>query len=137
MWSRVGGIRPPKSIQSIGNDGAPEEIRTPDPQIRSLVLYPAELRARSRLRGEAGEIAEVAPWRNPLPRPRPSGREFLQLPQHRLTHHAGADAGHAGLHDVRGAEPTAQHLLDRHLQQPGLVLEAEGPAQQHGKGEDL
>jgi hypothetical protein len=27
------------------SDGAPEEIRTPDPQIRSLVLYPAELRA--------------------------------------------------------------------------------------------
>jgi hypothetical protein len=27
-------------------DGAPEEIRTPDRQIRSLVLYPAELRAR-------------------------------------------------------------------------------------------
>src|ERR1700680_4837952 len=27
-------------------DGAPGEIRTPDPQIRSLVLYPAELRAR-------------------------------------------------------------------------------------------
>ena len=26
--------------------GAPEEIRTPDPQIRSLVLYPAELPAR-------------------------------------------------------------------------------------------
>ena len=25
-------------------NGAPEEIRTPDPQIRSLVLYPAELR---------------------------------------------------------------------------------------------
>ena len=25
--------------------GVPEEIRTPDPQIRSLVLYPAELRA--------------------------------------------------------------------------------------------
>jgi hypothetical protein len=30
-------------------NGAPEEIRTPDPQIRSLVLYPAELRARFRL----------------------------------------------------------------------------------------
>ncbi len=28
------------------NDGAPERIRTSDPQIRSLVLYPAELRAR-------------------------------------------------------------------------------------------
>jgi hypothetical protein len=27
------------------NDGAPGEIRTPDPQVRSLVLYPAELRA--------------------------------------------------------------------------------------------
>jgi hypothetical protein len=26
--------------------GAPERIRTPDPQIRSLVLYPAELPAR-------------------------------------------------------------------------------------------
>ena len=29
-------------------NGAPEEIRTPDPQIRSLVLYPAELRVRKR-----------------------------------------------------------------------------------------
>src|SRR5690606_18749383 len=27
-------------------NGAPGEIRTPDPQVRSLVLYPAELRAR-------------------------------------------------------------------------------------------
>ena len=27
-------------------NGAPEKIRTPDPQIRSLVLYPAELRAQ-------------------------------------------------------------------------------------------
>ncbi len=34
-------IRNPK--QKVA--GAPEEIRTPDPQIRSLVLYPAELRA--------------------------------------------------------------------------------------------
>src|SRR5208282_2201434 len=33
-----------KSLQWLS--GAPEEIRTPDPQIRSLVLYPAELRAR-------------------------------------------------------------------------------------------
>ncbi len=28
-------------------NGAPERIRTSDPQIRSLVLYPAELRARA------------------------------------------------------------------------------------------
>jgi len=33
-------------IADAGRNGAPEEIRTPDPQIRSLVLYPAELRAR-------------------------------------------------------------------------------------------
>ena len=32
--------------RSSREDGAPGEIRTPDPQIRSLVLYPAELRAR-------------------------------------------------------------------------------------------
>ena len=29
-------------------NGAPERIRTSDPQIRSLMLYPAELRARLR-----------------------------------------------------------------------------------------
>ena len=32
----------------LGSNGAPERIRTSDPQIRSLVLYPAELRARDR-----------------------------------------------------------------------------------------
>jgi hypothetical protein len=32
-----------ESLQMIA--GAPEGIRTPDPQIRSLVLYPAELPA--------------------------------------------------------------------------------------------
>jgi hypothetical protein len=30
----------------VGVAGALGEIRTPDPQIRSLMLYPAELRAR-------------------------------------------------------------------------------------------
>lgn len=35
-----------REIQKVRDfSGAPEEIRTPDPQIRSLVLYPAELRA--------------------------------------------------------------------------------------------
>ena len=34
------------SMHVFEKTGAPEEIRTPDPQIRSLVLYPAELRAR-------------------------------------------------------------------------------------------
>ena len=41
----------PKSLLSLmarSGFGALGEIRTPDPQIRSLVLYPAELRARMR-----------------------------------------------------------------------------------------
>jgi hypothetical protein len=39
-----------EAIQESGNAnaGALGEIRTPDPQIRSLMLYPAELRAQSR-----------------------------------------------------------------------------------------
>src|SRR5271155_3036925 len=36
--------------------GAPGAIRTPDPQIRSLVLYPAELRARAALWTKAGYL---------------------------------------------------------------------------------
>jgi hypothetical protein len=31
----------------IGENGAPGEIRTPDPLVRSQMLYPAELRARA------------------------------------------------------------------------------------------
>src|SRR3981189_1259724 len=38
------------SVRCKKLNGAPEEIRAPDPQIRSLVLYPAELRARFSLR---------------------------------------------------------------------------------------
>jgi hypothetical protein len=40
--------------------GAPEEIRTPDPQIRSLVLYPAELRARCASRGKGLPLTRLA-----------------------------------------------------------------------------
>ena len=42
--------------------GAPGEIRTPDPQIRSLVLYPAELRAHTKplARGLASRSFEPA-----------------------------------------------------------------------------
>jgi hypothetical protein len=35
------------SDELIGSVGAPGGIRTPDPQIRNLMLYPAELRARA------------------------------------------------------------------------------------------
>src|SRR5215510_6493409 len=45
--------------------GAPEEIRTPDPQIRSLVLYPAELRAR---RAHRAEISGGVRGQNRAPR---------------------------------------------------------------------
>jgi hypothetical protein len=47
--------------------GAPEEIRTPDPQIRSLVLYPAELRA---LCASSGKIASP----DKMPGKRPAAR---------------------------------------------------------------
>ena len=33
-------------IEFYGENGAPGTIRTSDPQIRSLMLYPAELRVR-------------------------------------------------------------------------------------------
>jgi hypothetical protein len=45
-------------------NGAPEEIRTPDPQIRSLVLYPAELRAlpvKPAARGQKRRAAKGRP----------------------------------------------------------------------------
>ncbi|MEN9916821.1 MAG: hypothetical protein RLY40_753 [Pseudomonadota bacterium] len=35
-----------KVIEKMRFSGAPGEIRTPDHQVRSLVLYPAELRAQ-------------------------------------------------------------------------------------------
>ena len=38
--------RPPSEVlDDVEENGAPDRIRTHDPQIRSLVLYPAELRA--------------------------------------------------------------------------------------------
>src|SRR5580692_6448701 len=49
---------------SLRKTGAPERIRTSDPQIRSLVLYPAELRALLEARSYIGE---------PLQRQAPSG----------------------------------------------------------------
>src|SRR5215475_4511383 len=39
--------------QVLYRNGAPERIRTPNPQIRSLVLYPVELRAHVAAKGSA------------------------------------------------------------------------------------
>jgi hypothetical protein len=36
-----------KQLKTKEKNGAPGTIRTSDPQIRSLMLYPAELRART------------------------------------------------------------------------------------------
>ncbi len=45
--ARIIRIRNKKGAEApLVLDGAPGEIRTPDPQVRSLVLYPAELRAQ-------------------------------------------------------------------------------------------
>ena len=41
-----GGEAPPAMLVVLFANGAPGTIRTSDPQIRSLMLYPAELRAR-------------------------------------------------------------------------------------------
>ena len=38
----------------IISNGTPGGIRTPDPQVRSLMLYPAELPARNLLLGSGG-----------------------------------------------------------------------------------
>ena len=43
------------SETSVIYNGAPEEIRTPDPLVRSQVLYPTELRAR--------KLIVYSPWR--------------------------------------------------------------------------
>src|SRR4051794_16484758 len=55
-------------VNFLGFDGAPERIRTSDPQIRSLVLYPAELRARIGLRQcLKNRKAGLGPARRSLP----------------------------------------------------------------------
>src|SRR3984957_6120837 len=46
------------SLRSLRKTGAPERIRTSDPQIRSLVLYPAELRALLEARSYIGEPSQ-------------------------------------------------------------------------------
>ena len=60
------------AVQGLGGvfrgefgDGAPGEIRTPDPQIRSLVLYPAELRAREGREPRQAAARWQAPRRKP------------------------------------------------------------------------
>ncbi len=60
-------LRAQKTSTKTIEDGAPERIRTSDPQIRSLVLYPAELRAR-RMRVLQAEPANRLQMRSGRPR---------------------------------------------------------------------
>ena len=53
-----------KTTKSFKTIGALGEIRTPDPQIRSLVLYPAELRARIGLGTKRHPPFRRPPWRS-------------------------------------------------------------------------
>jgi len=57
-----------------------------------------------------------------------SCREFIQFPHQSFAHHAGANARHAGLHDIGSAETTGQYLLHRGFHQACIFLHAEGPA---------
>ena len=59
---RAGNISANKkgACSTLRQSGAPGEIRTPDHQVRSLVLYPAELRARRTADYSASEV-----WRQP------------------------------------------------------------------------
>ena len=69
--------------------GAPEGIRTPDPQIRSLVLYPAELPALH----EMGLAAAPGFYKRELPQMRGStfaagGNPCYPYARHRQGHNA-------------------------------------------------
>ena len=46
-------------LEQVQRNGAPGEIRTPDPLVRSQMLYPAELRARHATATEILIIAET------------------------------------------------------------------------------
>src|SRR5262245_46461877 len=63
FWLLLPQALPHDDFGGVKNDishGAPEEIRTPDPQIRSLVLYPAELRARlAHSRGKCSRAGQI------------------------------------------------------------------------------
>jgi hypothetical protein len=58
----------------------------------------------------------------------PLGRQFVQLSQDRLAHHAGADPGGARCHDIGGAQTVFQHVDAGFLDQTGVFVHAKGIA---------
>src|SRR5574338_113981 len=59
-WMRR-GKRKSRRGGRLCRNGAPGEIRTPDPQVRSLVLYPTELRARMKRLNRGGAEGDRTP----------------------------------------------------------------------------
>jgi hypothetical protein len=96
------------------NSGAPEGSRTPNPQIRSLVLYPIELRVRSGAGFSGDGFAG-----------QPSTAEFGQ---DRVAHLFCGDRGAAGARNVRRAAGGGQDALDRGFDQSGVFLHVEAVA---------
>jgi hypothetical protein len=81
--------RDPKARQvQHSNCGALGEIRTPDPQIRSLMLYPAELRARQAHHN--GFAAKVTSLQRKIIRFRPPGTPGPRRPACPLCRNGGA-----------------------------------------------
>ena len=109
----------------FGENGAPGTIRTSDPQIRSLMLYPAELRARA-----GGSLGGGPARRNPLSSPNAShclvgivtldrGHETACVPRHLLSHcmlhraDAGAQPGATRSGGDRPSPADPRHLSNR------------------------
>ena len=81
----------PNARRSLRKTGALGEIRTPGPQIRSLMLYPAELRARNRpgksAPDQGGEAMGRGPQRQAGSRP-PPGPPRPTVARGRIRHQA-------------------------------------------------
>ncbi len=58
---------PRNTAKGHGKNGAPGGTRTPDPQVRSLMLYPAELPARVGLAAGGGPVVASTVWRGEGP----------------------------------------------------------------------
>src|SRR3546814_11044944 len=66
-----------------GRNGAPGAIRTPDPQIRSLMLYPAELRVRGEAPSRGADRKSVVKVQSGSVREDPGGRRIIKKKQHK------------------------------------------------------
>ena len=96
----------------VKEGGPPGEIRTPDTQVRSLVLYPAELRAEARSLGTA--------LQNVKNRGNSAWPSSLSLPPHRIEEHQ--NQRHDQRTDVERL--TGRKTDTRGIDKPGLRCRA-------------